>query len=117
METDVLEQYLEEELIHAVLHVYYGSMNNYEFEANVFRNIAGQWWNGGMLWGYLNISEDKRNEYNNWIKNIVQRKPLNFTSADLDHYFYFLSYTTLSGTTNMNQLPQLLLSLIINLNR
>ena len=120
-ETDVLEQYLEEELIHAVQHVYYGSMNNtvnnYEFEAKVFRDIAGQWVEYGGLYTAMNLREDKIDEYRKWINNMMVRNPLSFTSADLEKYFYFLSYTTLSGSSNMNQLPQLLLSLIFNLKK
>ena len=90
-------------------------MNNYEFEAKVFRNIAGQSYNGGAYLGYVNLPSGINNEYVVWVDNLMERTPLIFTGADLEKYFYFLSYSTLSGSPNLNLLPQLLLSLIINI--
>lgn len=113
LETDILNEYFDEELIHAAQAIEYGNRmlniyKNFEFEAKVLRDLVTQRTNGGAFVGSFNMDNLFMKDYEKFIIDMSGRKSI--SNMDIQIYFNLLErWTGYPGTVDKSILPRLLI--------
>lgn len=113
LETDILNDYFDEELIHAAQAIEYGDRmlniyKNFEFEAKVLRDLVRHRGRGGGFIGSVGMDDLFMDQYQKFILDMCERKSV--TDKDIQLYFEFLErWTGYPGTVDKSILPRLLI--------
>ena len=113
-ETDILNIYFDEELIHAAQAIEYGDRmlnkyKNFEFEAKVLRDLVAHRAEGGAFIGSFNMDDQFMGQYQDFILDMCDRKSI--SDIDIQLYFDFLErWTGYPGIVDKSILPQLLIA-------